>query len=70
MQLWESAFPEHAFPKGIRSAQWKQMGWQGEDPATDFRQATQLARHLPPATPLSAWDTLLGRGHLPELHPP
>lgn len=51
MQLWEAAFPEHAFPKGIRSAQWKQMGWQGEDPATDFRQATQLARRLPPATP-------------------
>jgi hypothetical protein len=23
----------------VKTAQWKEMGWQGEDPATDFRGA-------------------------------
>eukprot|EP00887_Chlorella_sp_A99_P005103 scaffold25.g5103.t1 len=35
--LWAAGFPGQPFPPGVRSPQWKEMGWQGEDPATDFR---------------------------------
>jgi len=31
------AFPAACFPANIKSEQWKDMGWQGEDPGTDFR---------------------------------
>ncbi|KAF2618892.1 hypothetical protein F2Q68_00041821 [Brassica cretica] len=34
--LWKLAFPEEAL-HGIVSEQWKEMGWQGKDPSTDFR---------------------------------
>ncbi|KAG2324695.1 hypothetical protein Bca52824_007423 [Brassica carinata] len=34
--LWKLAFPEEEL-QGIVSAQWKEMGWQGKDPSTDFR---------------------------------
>ncbi|KAH9549891.1 hypothetical protein CY35_10G042500 [Sphagnum magellanicum] len=34
--LWRSAFPGRALP-GLVSEQWKEMGWQGTDPSTDFR---------------------------------
>ncbi|XP_041003415.1 ELMO domain-containing protein A-like isoform X3 [Juglans microcarpa x Juglans regia] len=34
--LWHAAFPNIAF-KGLISEQWKEMGWQGPNPSTDFR---------------------------------
>ncbi|KAJ7982421.1 ELMO domain-containing protein A [Quillaja saponaria] len=36
--LWNAAFPEEEL-LGIISEQWKEMGWQGKDPSTDFRGA-------------------------------
>jgi hypothetical protein len=35
--LWDSAFPGHGFPAGIKSERWKEMGWQSDDPGRDFR---------------------------------
>lgn len=35
--LWNAAFPEEEL-RGLISEQWKDMGWQGKDPSTDFRQ--------------------------------
>ncbi|XP_047338232.1 ELMO domain-containing protein C-like [Impatiens glandulifera] len=34
--LWKAAFPEEELV-GLISEQWKEMGWQGKDPSTDFR---------------------------------
>jgi len=34
--LWQVSFPERVMP-GLVSPHWKDMGWQGNDPATDFR---------------------------------
>lgn len=34
--LWQASFPSRAMP-GLVSPQWKEMGWQGNDPSTDFR---------------------------------
>ncbi|KAI7756843.1 hypothetical protein M8C21_025028 [Ambrosia artemisiifolia] len=34
--LWKAAFPEEEL-RDIISEQWKEMGWQGKDPSTDFR---------------------------------
>ncbi|CAM6035866.1 unnamed protein product [Sphagnum compactum] len=34
--LWHAAFPDRTLP-GLVSEQWKEMGWQGTDPSTDFR---------------------------------
>ena len=34
--LWQAAFPDRVMP-GLVSPQWKDMGWQGNDPSTDFR---------------------------------
>ncbi|KAG0610110.1 hypothetical protein M758_7G039500 [Ceratodon purpureus] len=34
--LWKAAFPGRVMP-GLVSPQWKEMGWQGNDPSTDFR---------------------------------
>ncbi|XP_059660967.1 uncharacterized protein LOC132307271 isoform X2 [Cornus florida] len=34
--LWCAAFPDIAL-KGLISEQWKDMGWQGHNPSTDFR---------------------------------
>uniref|UniRef100_A0A5B7AHH0 Putative ELMO domain-containing protein A isoform X2 n=1 Tax=Davidia involucrata TaxID=16924 RepID=A0A5B7AHH0_DAVIN len=34
--LWRAAFPDVAL-KGLVSEQWKDMGWQGPNPSTDFR---------------------------------
>ncbi|KAG9139541.1 hypothetical protein Leryth_019244 [Lithospermum erythrorhizon] len=35
-ELWYAAFPGEEL-LGLISEQWKEMGWQGKDPATDFR---------------------------------
>lgn len=35
-ELWYAAFPESDL-HGLVSEQWKEMGWQGNDPSTDFR---------------------------------
>ncbi|KAK8961378.1 hypothetical protein KSP40_PGU005217 [Platanthera guangdongensis] len=34
--LWKASFPETGL-KGLVSEQWKDMGWQGPNPSTDFR---------------------------------
>ncbi|GLT67476.1 hypothetical protein SLA2020_397820 [Shorea laevis] len=34
--LWHAAFPNIAL-RGLISEQWKEMGWQGPNPSTDFR---------------------------------
>ncbi|XP_058225446.1 uncharacterized protein LOC131334442 isoform X2 [Rhododendron vialii] len=34
--LWNASFPEEKL-RGFISEQWKEMGWQGKDPSTDFR---------------------------------
>ncbi|KAL0373507.1 UNVERIFIED_CONTAM: ELMO domain-containing protein A [Sesamum radiatum] len=34
--LWRAAFPGEEL-HGLISEQWKEMGWQGKDPSTDFR---------------------------------
>lgn len=34
--LWQASFPGRVMP-GLVSPQWKDMGWQGNDPSTDFR---------------------------------
>lgn len=34
--LWRASFPEDEL-RGLISEQWKEMGWQGKDPSTDFR---------------------------------
>ncbi|CAA0820347.1 ELMO/CED-12 family protein [Striga hermonthica] len=34
--LWSAAFPGEEL-RGLISEQWKEMGWQGKDPSTDFR---------------------------------
>ena len=36
-RLWVAVFPLDPFPEGIKSPQWKVMGWQGIDPGSDFR---------------------------------
>eukprot|EP00250_Pteridium_aquilinum_P015599 c22666_g1_i1 orf=334-1293(+) len=35
-ELWKASFPERDLI-GLVSEQWKDMGWQGKDPSTDFR---------------------------------
>ncbi|XP_052174747.1 uncharacterized protein LOC127789790 isoform X2 [Diospyros lotus] len=35
-QLWRLAYPGRALPS-LKSELWKEMGWQGSDPSTDFR---------------------------------
>ena len=34
--LWLASFPNVVL-KGLISEQWKEMGWQGPNPSTDFR---------------------------------
>ena len=41
--LWRAAFPGDEPPEDLRTPQWKEMGWQGVDPATDFRAGGFLA---------------------------
>lgn len=35
-QLWRLAYPDRQLP-ALKSEAWKDMGWQGTDPSTDFR---------------------------------
>ncbi|KAG8372260.1 hypothetical protein BUALT_Bualt12G0047900 [Buddleja alternifolia] len=35
-QLWRLAYPDRSLPS-LKSELWKEMGWQGSDPSTDFR---------------------------------
>jgi len=35
-QLWKLAYPDRELPP-LKSELWKEMGWQGSDPSTDFR---------------------------------
>ncbi|KAL9245238.1 hypothetical protein vseg_018913 [Gypsophila vaccaria] len=52
--LWNAAFPAEEL-RGLISEQWKDMGWQGKDPSTDFRGGGYIslenllyfARHFP-----------------------
>ncbi|PKA65615.1 hypothetical protein AXF42_Ash020545 [Apostasia shenzhenica] len=36
IQLWRLAYPDRETPP-LKSELWKEMGWQGSDPSTDFR---------------------------------
>lgn len=36
IELWELAYPNRETPP-LKSELWKEMGWQGCDPSTDFR---------------------------------
>eukprot|EP00193_Tetraselmis_chui_P013815 CAMPEP_0177773060 /NCGR_PEP_ID=MMETSP0491_2-20121128/12613_1 /TAXON_ID=63592 /ORGANISM="Tetraselmis chuii, Strain PLY429" /LENGTH=296 /DNA_ID=CAMNT_0019291029 /DNA_START=113 /DNA_END=1003 /DNA_ORIENTATION=- len=42
LHLWKLGYPGEKLT-GLKSAQWKEMGWQGSDPSTDFRGAGYLA---------------------------
>ena len=35
-ELWILAYPGRELPS-LKSELWKEMGWQGTDPSTDFR---------------------------------
>ncbi|WMV52564.1 hypothetical protein MTR67_045949 [Solanum verrucosum] len=35
-QLWRLSYPDRQLPS-LKSELWKEMGWQGSDPSTDFR---------------------------------
>ncbi|RVW20581.1 ELMO domain-containing protein A [Vitis vinifera] len=35
-ELWSLAYPGRELPS-LKSELWKEMGWQGTDPSTDFR---------------------------------
>ncbi|GER38007.1 ELMO domain-containing protein A, partial [Striga asiatica] len=35
-QLWRLSYPDRELPS-LKSEAWKEMGWQGFDPSTDFR---------------------------------
>jgi ELMO domain-containing protein len=40
--LWRMSFPEVEYPSEGKSDKWKEIGFQGRDPATDFRGAGLL----------------------------
>ena len=49
LRLWGFAFPGVASPSGnLRDQKWTEMGWQRDDPASDFRGAgfISLENHL------------------------
>ncbi|ONM15368.1 ELMO/CED-12 family protein [Zea mays] len=43
--LWHASFPGTEL-LGLVSDQWKEMGWQGKDPSTDFRSGIPSLQHL------------------------
>lgn len=40
-QLWRLAYPGRDLP-ALKSELWKEMGWQGTDPSTDFRYEMEI----------------------------
>ncbi|KAF3667713.1 hypothetical protein FXO37_09893 [Capsicum annuum] len=64
--LWKAAFPVEEL-HGLISEQWKEMGWQGKDPSTDFRGAgfislenlLYFARNFPVAYIMPPWGEAL-----------
>ena len=36
-KLWSCAFPGEPWPEGLKSQRWTAMGWQRDDPTSDFR---------------------------------
>ncbi|XP_047254114.1 uncharacterized protein LOC107845892 isoform X1 [Capsicum annuum] len=66
--LWKVAFPEEKL-YGLISEQWKEMGWQGKDPSTDFRgggfisleNLLYFARNFPicPLSSLFLWENAM-----------
>jgi hypothetical protein len=44
-QLWSLSFPDTEVQPEQHDAQWKRLGFQGNDPATDFRSAGVLSVH-------------------------
>ncbi|KAJ8556358.1 hypothetical protein K7X08_023116 [Anisodus acutangulus] len=48
--LWKAAFPVEEL-HGLISEQWKEMGWQGKDPSSDFRYISIFSPSLPPRHP-------------------
>mmetsp|Transcript_33473 Transcript_33473/g.64113 ORF Transcript_33473/g.64113 Transcript_33473/m.64113 type:complete len:289 (-) Transcript_33473:512-1378(-) len=46
-RLWELALPGRTLPESMVTPEWKDMGWQGTNPATDFRSAGLISlQHL------------------------
>ena len=50
LELWNLTFPNDPRPAefsdgGVKHPKWKEMGWQGVDPATDFRSGGLLSLH-------------------------
>ena len=50
LELWNLTFPNDPRPAefsdgGLKHPKWKEMGWQGVDPATDFRSGGLLSLH-------------------------
>lgn len=45
-RLWQASFPGITFPASINSPRWKEMGWQGENPQSDFRGCGFLSLYL------------------------
>ncbi|CAI5508495.1 unnamed protein product [Closterium sp. Naga37s-1] len=37
VELWEQAYPGRVLTEEVEVAGWKEMGWQGKNPASDFR---------------------------------
>ncbi|KAG6521846.1 hypothetical protein ZIOFF_018979 [Zingiber officinale] len=43
-ELWKLAYPNRELPS-LKSELWKEMGWQGSDPSTDFRAGGFMLLH-------------------------
>ena len=61
--LWHAAFPGEEL-HALISDQWKEMGWQGKDPSTDFRYSSVhlFGRFFFLSMLLSAYFAMLDRG--------
>ncbi len=59
-RLWAHAFPGAPW-EGPRAARWRDMGWQRDDPASDFRGGgfASLTNHLYMAEARRAWHAQL-----------
>ena len=56
--LWYAAFPNSDLD-GLISDQWKDMGWQGSDPSTDFRSFLQTLFFLHPCFRIALLDYVM-----------
>ena len=56
--LWYASFPDSDLD-GLISDQWKDMGWQGSDPSTDFRSFLQILFFLHPCFRIALLDYVM-----------